>query len=122
MERSSCRQDLSTKQFCDSALLMQQETPTIRESSLRKAPEGRIVHRETSKFAQILPLLERLRGHAPRYAGILEQQIANNALPLAVQYLSTVSKEREIWEAYASKRDILFQHHYPDAGPLSFSI
>ncbi|CAE7531846.1 yciC [Symbiodinium necroappetens] len=48
--------------------------------------------------------------------GILEQQIANNALPLAVQYLTTVSKEREIWEAYASKRDILFQHHYPDAG------
>ena len=46
----------------------------------------------------------------------LRQQIANNDLPLAVQYLSTTSKEREIWEAHASKRDILFQHHSPAIG------
>ena len=48
--------------------------------------------------------------------GILEQQIANNGLPLAVQYLTTVSKEKEIWEAFASKRHILFQYHYPAVG------
>jgi len=48
--------------------------------------------------------------------GVLEQQIANNALPLSVTYLRQRSKEKEVWEAFAAKRDILFQHHYPSEG------
>ena len=48
--------------------------------------------------------------------GILEQQIANNNLSLSVAYLTSTSKEAQIWEAYASRRDLLFQHYYPSAG------
>jgi len=48
--------------------------------------------------------------------GILEQQIANNDLPLSVTYMTQTSKEKQIWEAFAAKRDILFQHHYPTEG------
>lgn len=48
--------------------------------------------------------------------GVMEQQIANNDLSLSVAYLTSRSMSIAIWNAFASKRDILFQHHSPSEG------
>eukprot|EP00434_Breviolum_minutum_P009765 symbB.v1.2.008598.t1/scaffold523.1/size192511/20 len=53
----------------------------------------------------------------PHYSqGVIEQQIANNGLPLSTVYLTRLSKQIAIWNAFASKKDILFKHHYPSEG------
>eukprot|EP00437_Effrenium_voratum_P054265 CAMPEP_0181524558 /NCGR_PEP_ID=MMETSP1110-20121109/68499_1 /TAXON_ID=174948 /ORGANISM="Symbiodinium sp., Strain CCMP421" /LENGTH=864 /DNA_ID=CAMNT_0023655305 /DNA_START=62 /DNA_END=2657 /DNA_ORIENTATION=+ len=48
--------------------------------------------------------------------GMFEQLIANNQLPLSITYLQTLSKQKAVWNAFASKKNILFQHHYPSEG------
>ncbi|CAK9074836.1 Putative metal chaperone YciC [Durusdinium trenchii] len=53
----------------------------------------------------------------PHYSqGVMEQQIANNGLPLSTVYLTPLSKQVAVWNAFASKRNILFQHHFPSEG------
>ena len=53
----------------------------------------------------------------PHYSqGVIEQQIANNGLPLSTVYLTRLSKQIAIWNAWASKKDILVKHHYPSEG------
>ena len=53
----------------------------------------------------------------PQYTqGLLEQQIENNGLPLSMVYLTPNSKQVAVWDAFASKKDILFQHHSPSEG------
>lgn len=53
----------------------------------------------------------------PHYTqGVIEQQIANNGLPLSTVYLTPLSKQIAVWNAFASKKDILFQHHSPSEG------
>ena len=57
-----------------------------------------------------------LHDYAHYTQGVLEQQVANNDLPLSVVYLTPLSKQRAVWNAWASKDDILFQHHSPSEG------
>lgn len=48
--------------------------------------------------------------------GVMEQQIANNGLSLSMVYLTQRSKQVAVWNAFVSKKDILFQHHTPSEG------
>ena len=48
--------------------------------------------------------------------GVMEQQIANNGLSLSMVYLTQRSKQVAVWNAFASKKPILFQHHSPSEG------
>ncbi|CAE8602561.1 unnamed protein product [Polarella glacialis] len=57
-----------------------------------------------------------LHNYAYYTQGILEQQISNNRLNLSVTYLSQESLRNVLWEAFASRSDVLFHHFQPSEG------
>ncbi|CAE8727419.1 unnamed protein product [Polarella glacialis] len=57
-----------------------------------------------------------LHNYAHYTQGILEQQISNTRLNLSVTYLSQESLHNVLWEAFASRSDVLFHHFQPSEG------
>lgn len=48
--------------------------------------------------------------------GQIEQQISNHQLPLQVAYLTTPTLSAEVWEAFATRKPLLFQANTPSEG------
>lgn len=62
-----------------------------------------------------------LHGPVSYTQGQIEQQIANNDLGLQVVYLTPQSLATHVWNAYAERRDLLFQADQPSEGFFGLS-